>query len=252
MRRSSIAVTVVAGLAIGGGIVVSGASAASALPAKVEVVTILPNPPFELRKNGKLTGFDVQLANAAAKAGGISALEWRVSDSLSAAISAVTLGQTPMAAASLTITPTRQKQMIFSTPYLNADLAVVTAQGKKYGTGGNLSNLTVGAMKGSTSATYLRTLPGNVVEVLFPNMTAAYQALLRGTVNAVVNDYAQSDWYVQHNNGQFDLPAIINQPGKLAFAFTKDQTTLRNAINKGLAVVKQNGTLARLKNQWIP
>lgn len=252
MRRTPVAITVLAGLAVGGAFFASTATAASALPAKVEVATILPNPPFELRKNGKLTGFDVQLANAAAKAAGIKALEWRVSQNLSAEISAVTLGQVPMAASSLTITPTRQKQMIFSTPYLNADLAVVTAQGKKYGAGGNLTNLTVGALKGSTSATYLKSLPGNVIEVLFPDQTSAYQAVLRGTVNAVVNDYAQSDWYVQHNNAKFDLPAIINQPGKIAFAFTNDQTTLRDAINKGLAIVKQNGTLARLKNQWLP
>ena len=252
MRRTPIAITALAALAVGGAVVASGATAASSLPATVEVTTILPNPPFELRKNGKLTGFDVQLANAAAKAAGIKALQWRVSQNLSAEISAVTLGQVPMAASSLTITPTRQKQMIFSTPYLNADLAVVTAQGKTYGSSGNLTNLTVGALKGSTSATYLRSLPGNVVEVLFPDQTSAYQAVLRGTINAVVNDYAQSDWYVQHNNGQFDLPAIINQPGKIAFAFTNSQTKLRDAINKGLAIVKQNGTLQRLKNQWIP
>ena len=252
MRRTPLAITVLAGLAIGGAVVATGASAASAVPAKVEVVTVLPNPPFALRKKGKLTGFDVQLANAVANAAGISALQWRMAQDLSTAISAVTLGQVPMAASSLTITPTRQKQMIFSTPYMNANLAVVTAQGKRVGPGGNLSNLTVGAVKGSTSATYLRSLPGNVVEVLFPDITSAYQALLRGSIKAVVNDYAQADWYVQHNNGMFDLPAIINQPGKIAFAFTKDQTALRNTINRGLAIVKQNGTLARLKNQWMP
>ena len=48
------------------------------------------------------------------------------------------------------------------------------------------------------------------------------------------------------------ISALIDQPGKIAFAFTKNQVQLRNAFNKGLAVVRHNGTLLRLKNKWIP
>ena len=134
---------------------------------------------------------------------------------------------------------------------LGADLGVVDRKGEKWGTGGNLNNLTVGVLKGSTAATYVQNLPGNVVEVLYPTQTGAYSALLRGAVKTVVNDYAQSDWYVKNNAADFALSALIQQPGQIAFAFTKNQVALRNAFNKGLAVLRHNGTLLRLKNAWI-
>ena len=249
-------------LALSAAAIAVGASASGAMarqggaepsiPSNVTALTILPNPPFELRKNGKLTGFDVQLANAVAKVAGINKLRWQVMPTLSDELQGVATGQAPMAASSITITPSRQKQMIFSTPYLEADLAVVSRKGQKWGAGGNLGNLTVGVLKGSTAATYVQNLPGNVVEVLYPTMTGAYSALQRGAVKTVVNDYAQSSWYVAHNAGDFTLTALIQQPGQIAFAFTKNQVALRNAFNKGLAVLRHNGTLLRLKNTWIP
>jgi ABC-type amino acid transport substrate-binding protein len=252
VRRSFIAVPVIAGVVLCAGATAATAAPPKGVPAKVQVLTILPNPPFEMRINGKLTGFDVQLANAVARAVGITALEWQPVQNLSAELEGVTLGQAPMAASSLTITASRQKQMIFSTPYLDADLGVVALKGSKAGSGGSIENLTVGVLKGSTSATYVQNLPGNVVEVMYPTQTGAYNALLRGAVKVVVNDYAQSSWYVRNNKQDFALTALINQPGKIAFAFTKNQVALRNAFNKGLATVKRNGTLLRLKNQWLP
>jgi len=253
VRRSSIAITVAAAVALGAGLSAATAAPPKGVPAKVQVLTILPNPPFELRdKQGKLTGFDVQLANAVAKTVGITALAWQPVQNLTAELDGVSMGQAPMAASSITITPARQKKMIFSTPYLDAALGVVAQKGSKLGSGGNIQNLTVGVLKGSTSATYVQSLPGNVVEVLYPTMTGAYNALLRGAVKVVVNDYAQSSWYVQHNKQDFTITALISQPDNIAFAFTKNQVALRNAFNKGLAILRHNGTLLRLKNQWIP
>ena len=252
MRRSSIAIPVIAGIAIGAAVGAATAAPPKGVPAKVQVLTILPNPPFEMRINGKLTGFDVQLANAVAKTVGIPALEWQPVQNLTAELDGVSMGQAPMAASSLTITKARQKKMIFSTPYLDAALGVVALKGSKLGSGGNIQNLTVGVLKGSTSATYVQDLPGNVVEVMYPTMTGAYNALLRGAVKVVVNDYAQSSWYVQHNKQDFTITALISQPDNIAFAFTKNQVALRNAFNKGLAILRHNGTLLRLKNQWIP
>jgi ABC-type amino acid transport substrate-binding protein len=251
VNRTTLAITLIAASATGLGIATANA-ASPGVPATPQVLTILPNPPFEMRINGKLTGFDVQLANAVAKAAGIKALRWQPVQNLTAELQGVSTGQAPMAASSITITPERQKQMIFSTPYIDADLGVVTKKGSKLGANGVLQNLTVGVLKGSTSASYVDALPGNVVEVLYPTQTGAYNALLRGAVKVVLNDYAQSSWYVQNNSQDFTLAALIDQPGKIAFAFTKNQVQLRNAFNKGLAVVRHNGTLLRLKNKWIP
>jgi ABC-type amino acid transport substrate-binding protein len=252
VRRSLIAVPVIAGVMLCAGATAATAAPPKGVPAKVQVLTILPNPPFEMRINGKLTGFDVQLANAIAKTVGIAALEWQPVQNLTAELDGVSTGQAPMAASSLTITPARQKKMIFSTPYLDAALGVVAQKGSKLGSGGNIQNLTVGVLKGSTSAEYVQNLPGNVVEVMYPTQTGAYNALLRGAVKVVVNDYAQSSWYVQNNKQDFAITALISQPGNIAFAFTKNQVALRNAFNKGLSILRHNGTLLRLKNQWIP
>ena len=70
MNRTTLAITLIAASATGLGIATANA-ASPGVPATPQVLTILPHPPFEMRINGKLTGFDVQLANAVAKAGGI-------------------------------------------------------------------------------------------------------------------------------------------------------------------------------------
>ncbi len=249
MPRRPIAVFAIAVAALG--CAVTGASAAPpGVPSTVQVATIIPNAPFAFRQGGKLTGFDVQLANAIAKVAGIRVLQWRPVQ-LSQLIAQTAAGITPMAASSLTITADRQKLVTFGTPYLDANLAIVTRRGNVVAQDGNLSNLTVAALKGSTAAQYIGGLP-DVVDVTYPNMTQGYTALLRGTVDAVVNDHAQSAWYVSHNASRFLLAATINQPGKIAFAFNKNQDALRNAFNAGLATVKANGTYQRLINRWIP
>ena len=249
MRARFIAIPVIAVAALAGGTVVATAAPAG-VPSTVQVLTIVPNAPFALRQGGKLTGLDVQMANAIATAVGIKKLEWRPTlfDQL---IGKVASGAAPMAASSITITPARAKQLIFSKPYLQANLAVVTQKGSGVAQGGNLGNLRVGALKGSTSITYLAAQP-NVTDIAFPTQQASFKALLRGQIDAVVGDYAQSSWYVQHNASAFSLVATLPGTGQLAYAFTKTQTALRDAFNSGLAIIKRNGTYARLVEKWIP
>ena len=249
MRARFIAIPVIAVAALAGGAMVASAAPAG-VPSTVQVLTIVPNAPFALRQGGKLTGLDVQMANAIATAVGIKKLEWRPTlfDQL---IGKVATGAAPMAASSITITPARAKQLIFSNPYLQANLAVVTQKGSGVAQGGKLGNLRVGALKGSTSTTYIAALP-NVTDIAFPTQQASFKALLGGQIDAVVGDYAQSSWYVQHNASAFSLAATLPGTGQLAYAFTKTQTALRDAFNSGLAIIKRNGTYARLVKKWLP
>ena len=152
MRARFIAIPVIAVAALAGGAIAATAAPAG-VPSAVQVLTIVPNAPFALRQGGKLTGLDVQMANAIATAVGIKNLEWRPTlfDQI---IGKAATGAAPMAASSITITPARAKQLIFSNPYLQANLAVVTQKGSGVAQGGKLANLRVGALKGSTSTTY--------------------------------------------------------------------------------------------------
>ncbi len=249
MTRSLRAMPIVAIIALGLG-AGSGSAAPAGVPTSVTVLTTVPNAPFELRRGGRLTGFDVQLVNQIFNAVGIADAQWDPSP-FNQIIPGLKANTAQMGAASITVTSARRLNAIFSNPYLNADQAIVTRTGSTVNSLSDLAGDMVGALTGSTGAQTADAVP-NAIVVSFPTQTQAYQALLRGKVTAVVNDYAQSAWYVKSNTAKFRVGALIRGKGTIAFAFPKSQVALRNAVNNGLAIVKANGAYAKLIKAWIP
>lgn len=228
----------------------SGAAAPAGVPNTVTVLTTLPNAPFEFRRGGRLTGFDVQLVNRIFDAVGIADAQWDPSP-FNQIIPGLKANTAQMGAASITVTSARKLDVIFSNPYINADQAIVTRKGSAVNSLDDLAGDTVGALTGSTGAQTAGAVP-NAIIVTFPTQVQAYQALLRGQITAVVNDYAQSAWYVKSNAAKFRVGALLRGRGRIAFAFPKSQVALRDAVNNGLAIVKANGTYATLARTWIP
>ena len=112
MRRTLTAVVVT----IAAGSVLAGASVATAaVPRNVSALTISGNGPFDIRQGGKLTGFDIQLVEQAARIAGVRAVQWRVVD-FDDLLNEVEDGDAMMGASSITITPQRSRQVTFGKP----------------------------------------------------------------------------------------------------------------------------------------
>ncbi len=246
MRRPIIALVAVAAVVAP----LAGASAVvAAVPRTVSALTIAGNGPFDIRQGGKLTGFDVQLVEQAATLAGVRAVQWRVV-AFNNLLNGIEDGVAMMGAASITITPQRWGQVSFGSPYLQANMGIVTRAGETgITTRNDLRGLAIGVLSGSTAVPIAKGIQGARV-LQYPTMQAAYRALLDAKNNAVINDYGQSVWYVQHNVPKFRYAGVIPVSQQYGIAFNDDQDALRIAMNRALATMTRNGQYQRLIKRW--
>lgn len=234
---------------VAAGSLVCATVATAQVPKVVSALTIAGNGPFDIRQSGKLTGFDIQLTEQAARIAGVRSVQWRV------VTFATLLGQIEdsdamMGASSITITPQRSAQVTFGSPYLQANMAIVTRAGETGITGRNdLRGLAVGVLAGSTAVPVARGIKGARV-IQYPTMQQAYRALLNARNDAVINDYGQSRWYVKNNAPKFRYAATLPVNQQYGLAFNDGQDTLRTAMNRALVRMKQNGQYQTLLVRW--
>lgn len=246
MRRTLTAVVVT----IAAGSVLAGASVATAaVPRIVSALTISGNGPFDIRQSGKLTGFDIQMVEQAARIAGVRAVQWRVVD-FDDLLDEVQAGEAMLGASSITITPQRAAQVTFGSPYLQANMGIVTRKNTTgVSTKGDLVGSTIGVLQGSTAVPVARSIRGARV-LQYPTMQGAYKALLDAKVDSVINDYGQSRWYVRNNAPKFRYAGTIPVNQQYGLAFNDDQDELRVAMNRALTKMKKNGQYQRLVSRW--
>lgn len=246
MRRT---LTAVLAAIAAGSMLAASSMAAAAVPRTVSALTISGNGPFDIRQGGKLTGFDIQLTEQAARIAGVRAVQWRVVD-FDDLLDEVEAGDAMMGASSITITPQRAAQVTFGSPYLRANMGIVTRRGT---TGvrskAGLVGSTIGVLQGSTAVPVARSVRGARV-LQYPTMQAAYKALLDARVDSVINDYGQSRWYVKNNAPKFRYAGTIPVNQQYGLAFNDDQDQLRVAMNRALTKMKKNGQYQRLLTRW--
>jgi ABC-type amino acid transport substrate-binding protein len=243
-RPLALVITVVAAGTLAGATV-----ATAQVPRNITALTISGNGPFDIRQSGKLTGFDIQLVEQAARLAGARTVQWRVVD-FDDLLNGVARGQAMMGASSITITPQRAALVSFGSPYLQANMGIVT---RKNTTGvrsrAGLVGSTIGVLQGSTAVPVARGIRGARV-LQYPTMQGAYKALLDARVDSVINDYGQSRWYVKNNAPKFRYAGTIPVNQQYGLAFNDDQDALRVAMNRSLNRMKKNGQYQRLINRW--
>ncbi len=238
------------GPAVAATVVLAGASGAqAAVPRTVTALTISGNGPFDIRRSGKLTGFDIQLVEQAARLAGVRTVQWRVVD-FDDLLNSIEAGEAMMGAASITITSRRARLVTFGAPYLRASMGIVTRSGT---TGvyrkADLVGSTIGVLQGSTAVAVAKSVRGSRVRQ-YPTMQGAYRALLDAKVDSVINDYGQSKWYVQNNRSKFRYAGAIVVNQRYGLAFNKDEDELRTALNTALRKMQRNGQYRRLLQRW--
>ncbi len=249
-RRTPLRRIAALATAVAATVVLAGASGAqAAVPRTVTALTISGNGPFDIRRSGKLTGFDIQLVEQAARLAGVRTVQWRVVD-FDDLLNGIQAGEAMMGAASITITSRRARVVTFGAPYLRASMGIVTRSGT---TGvyrkADLIGSTIGVLQGSTAVAVARSVRGSRVRQ-YPTMQGAYRALLDAKVDSVINDYGQSKWYVQNNRPKFRYAGAIVVNQRYGLAFNKDEDELRIAMNTALRKMQRNGQYRRLLQRW--
>ncbi|MFF9276500.1 transporter substrate-binding domain-containing protein [Streptomyces griseosporeus] len=215
--------------------------------------THLPYPPFQSEIDGKVQGFDVALIDLVAKNLGV---EQKIVDTPFENFKTgafLNSGQCDLAAAGMTITEERKKNVDFSDPYFDATQAVLVD--KKSGVS-SLSDVKskgvkLGAQAQTTGEDYAKSKGFDPVS--FESSDAVLNGLRTGQVKAVIIDYPVVQGWLKDkaNADAFKVVDNLNTGEQYGFTVKKGNTKLREAINKAIADAKADGTYKKLYEKWI-
>ncbi|MER5548768.1 transporter substrate-binding domain-containing protein [Streptomyces sp. NPDC001118] len=215
--------------------------------------THLPYPPFQSEINGKVQGFDVSLIDLVAKDLGVKQqiLDTPFENFKTGAF--LNSGQCDLAAAGMTITAERKKNVDFSDPYFEATQAVlvdknsgvnsladVKAKGKK-----------LGAQAQTTGEDYAKSKGFDPVS--FASSDAVLNGLRTGQVQAVIIDYPVVQGWLKDkaNADKFKVVDNLKTGEQYGFTVKKGNKALLDAVNKALKDAKADGTYKKIYEQWI-
>ncbi|KRL42129.1 MAG: transporter substrate-binding domain-containing protein [Liquorilactobacillus nagelii] len=207
--------------------------------------------PYSYRKDGKLTGFEVELGKALAKQMGLKAkfvpTKW---DGLVAGLGS---NKYDVVLNNITKTPERAKSYLFSKPYIYSRYVLITNKDKS-----NLNSLN--DIKGQKFAEGTGTNNEQVAKkfgaTIVPSgdFTTSIALIKQGRVAGTIN--AREAWlaYKKSNSTTGLKVKDVSSEQKAAQVvalFNKKSTKLQQKTNQALAKLRQNGTLTKLSKKYF-
>jgi polar amino acid transport system substrate-binding protein len=210
-------------------------------------------PPMEMVNEQKqIVGFDIDLMNAAAKAGGFT-VEFRNTawDGIFAGLEA---GEYDAVMSSVTITDERKQTMDFSVPYINAgQILVVRKELMGVDKLDQLKGKSVGAQIGTTGAFEIEKVPGVNLKT-YDEIGLAFEDLVNGRIDAVVCDTPVAAQFALQNDNYKGKLKIVGKPFTNEYygvAVKKGNTKVLDLINKGLEKVLNTSTYKQIEAKWL-
>lgn len=210
-------------------------------------------PPMEfVNANKQIAGFDIDLINAVAKAGGFQAIVKNTAwDGIFAGLEA---GDYDAVLSSVTITDERKRVMNFSIPYVNAGQVLIVRKDNNEVTSlDQLAGKKVGAQIGTTGAIEVAKRPDIHLKT-YDEIGLAVDDLVIGRLEGVVVDSPTAASYVLQNPTYKAKLKIVGKPFTSEFygiAVKKGDAKDLELINKGLKAVIDDGTRDALVKKWL-
>lgn len=225
---------------------VSGAASAENAP--LRVVTDATFPPMEFFKDGKPTGFDVELMDALGKQMK-RPIEWTNID-FKGLIPAIVSGRADAAISGIYITPERKNVVDFSDSYYAGGLVVLTKKDSGIKSLKDLDGKKVSVQVGTKSVNYLTEHFPKVNRVEAEKNEEMFNLVKIGRADAAVTGRPAAKLYAQHNP-QFTVLDEQITTEEYGIAISKSQPELSKEINAALAAMKRDGAYDKLVNKWF-
>lgn len=246
MKNKSF-IVLVAALASGLATTICTTSIASAQDAATSIVVGADTtfPPFESEKDGTVTGFDIDMINAIAKAENLTvSLKTLPFNGL---IPSLQAGSIDAAVAGITIKASRLQNANFSNAYYKSGLSVLVKKDSKINSFDDLKGHVVATKKATSSVDYL-TSHGFSTDYIkqFQNIDAAYQALMTGGADAVIFDNPVNiDFKAKHSDSVQTVGSLLTGE-YYGIALSKTKPELVAKINDGLEKIRKSGEYHQL------
>ncbi len=229
-------------------------AACSAKPASSNTLTVVTDPtfkPFEFTdEQGNMVGIDIDIMNAVAAKMGMK-VDWQnvPFDPILAGLASC---QYDVSIAAITITEERQKNMLFSDPYMDAGLiVVVNATNDSIKSLDDLKGKTVAAQLGTTGEEAAKAIE-NVIYKPYDTYQFAFQDLANGQVDAVVADNPVALGYVKSMDGKVKVVGDVFNSAPYGIAFCNTKTELKDKVNAALKELIADGTIDAIVTKYNP
>ena len=207
-------------------------------------------PPLEyIDESGNLTGFEVELVPMIGEKVGVKMeaknIPW---DTIFAGLAN---GQYDGVASGVSVTEDRKKTMDFSTPILQAGQVMVVRNDAEVRGAEDMKGLSVGVQIGTTGDLVLDDY--DVTRKQYDDIGLAIQDMLNGNLDACVCDSLIASDYVLANENYKNRLKVAGEPfteEDIAIAVKKGNSELLGLVNKGLEMMKADGSYDALKAKW--
>lgn len=198
---------------------------------------------------GKYIGFDVDLINEIAKVENLE-VDFK-SLPFDGLIAGLKSNQLDVAISSMSITDERKKSISFSDPYYKSGLSIsVQAKNDKIKGLSDLNGKTIAAQSGTTGEAEAKKIPGATVRS-FTNSDQTFMELKNGGVDAVINDYPVTLYFIKQGNPDVKIVGERLTSEDYGIALPQNKPELLSKINHGLKTLKQNGKYKELYVKWF-
>ena len=208
----------------------------------LKMITEATFPPYEFLRGQEIAGIDVEICRAVAKK--LNRPFKAETVDFDSVIPAVISGKADLAAAGITVTEDRKKNVDFSIPYVKTGIVVIYKKSNPFKDKDQLKGKKIGVQGGTTSETFvLEQLKQEPERSKSP--AEAVAALKSGRVEFVIADIDPAKNCVK---GEADLAlSDFITSEEYAVAIRKGQPELLKAINETITELKSSGQL----DQWI-
>ena len=208
----------------------------------LKMITEATFPPYEFLRGQEVVGIDVEICRAVAKK--LNRPFKAETVDFDSVIPAVISGKADLAAAGITVTEDRKKNVDFSIPYVKTGIVVIYKKSNPFKDKDQLKGKKIGVQGGTTSETFvLEQLKQEPERSKSP--AEAVAALKSGRVEFVIADIDPAKNCVK---GEADLAlSDFITSEEYAVAIRKGQPELLKVIDETITELKASGQL----DQWI-
>ncbi|WP_088158236.1 transporter substrate-binding domain-containing protein [Achromobacter xylosoxidans] len=214
----------------------------------IRAVTDATFPPMEFVKDGKRTGFDIELVEALAGAMG-KKVEW-IDIDFKGLIPALQAGRADIAVSAIYITPERAKVVDFTDPYYAGGLVVMTKKDGPVKTLKDLDGRKVSVQVGTKSVNYLKEHYPAVQRVEVEKNQEMFNLVQIGRAEAAVTGKPAAKLFAQSTP---DLTVLNDQitTEDYGIAVPKNKPELTRELNAALQKLKADGSYQAIVNKWF-
>lgn len=206
-------------------------------------------PPFETKKNGKLTGFDIEMINDIAKLENLKIKTVRTMQ-FSGLIPALVSDQVDASVAGFTIKQSRMQKVNFSNAYYLSGQSILVQKNSSITGLKDLKGKVVGVKKATTGADFAKSHGLKKLKE-FNSTALLYSSLMNGSVSAVIFDNPGNSAFAKDHSSKVKVVGGMLTGEYYGIAVSKKKPELLKKINAGLKKIQSNGDYQKIFQQYF-